>query len=94
VILRRNQPSGTRWADKRLVTGTRQGTGLCLAPDTPLVPIRHKKYNIADSCHCEGVCPKQSLTAEIASGRRPRNDSLCLVYYKKKNEMVFDRFRR
>jgi len=32
-----------------------------------LIRIRHKKYNIADSCHCEGVCPKQSLTAEIAS---------------------------
>ncbi len=22
------------------------------------IPIRHKKYNIVDSCHCEGVKPE------------------------------------
>jgi len=24
----------------------------------PFIPIRHKKYNVADSCHCEGVKPE------------------------------------
>ena len=23
-----------------------------------LIPIRYKKYNVADSCHCEGVRPE------------------------------------